>query len=365
MNIRMIPQDDNPAVFFNDTSPTEDAITPQVLSTVDPSTAKLKLIAYGNVSLAIIALGIMGNLINLMVLTRSNLRGVTFTYLTWLATSDLLVLSVAVFSMMRLHDSQPRNYAAALYYAHADLPLVNALMASSIFLVVAVTVDRYCAVCRPTRYREFHNARRARVVIPLVYVAAVFLYVPMIFRKRPVLVWDNLVNQTMYVSFENLSVSRHPAFKVYVMVREALVRIGPVLVVIVLNTIIILTFRNLIRKRKQLANGTVYDTKRLTRERRLVVLLVAIVVMFCVCMTPAAILRVLNNDDLESNYGFQVFRAVANDMEMANFAVNFYVYCLCSSDIRRTLMRLFRCSGASSQDGVFDLTSSVGVNTRL
>ncbi|CAN7993920.1 unnamed protein product [Ixodes hexagonus] len=359
------PEDDNQAIFFNYTLSTEYPTTPQVLSTVDPSTAKLKIIAYGNVSLVIITLGILGNLVNLAVLTRPNLKGVTFTYLTWLATSDLLVLAISVFSMMRLHDSQPRNYAAAFYSAHAELPLVNALMASNVFLVVAVTVDRYCAVCTPTRYSKFHNARRARLSIVLAYGAAALLYLPSIFRKRPVLVWDGVANRTMYVSFENLSVARHPAFRVYLIVREVLVRIGPVIIVLVLNTIIIFTFRNLTRKREQLSKGAVYYSKRLTRERRLVVLLGAIVVLFCVCMTPAAVLRVLNSDDLEVHYGFQVFRAIANDMEMANFAANFYLYCLCSSDIRDTLVRLFRCSKTPPNASVSDVTSSVGQNTRL
>lgn len=76
--------------------------------------------------------------------------------------------------------------------------------------------------------------------------------------------------------------------------------------------------------------------KRLTREKRLVVLLAAIVIMFCVCMTPAAVLAVFNSDDLEINYGFHVFRAIANNMKMANSAANFYVYSLFSSDIRST-----------------------------
>lgn len=37
----------------------------------------------------------------------------------------------------------------------------------------------------------------------------------------------------------------------------------------------------------------------------------------------------------------QIFRAIANNMEMLNFASNFYVYCLCSSEIRRTFFQLF------------------------
>lgn len=326
----------------------------------------LKFVAYGVVSFVIIALGIVGNLINLVVLTRPNLKGVTFVYLTWLATSDLLTLVVAVFSMLRLHGIQPRTYSAAFYFAHVEMPLVNALMASSVFIVIAVTVDRYWSVCLPTRYKEFHNSRRAKLAILSAYVAAALLYVPVAFQKSPVPVWDERANRTQYVPCDNVSVSRHLAFKIYLLVKEVLVRIGPVLVVAVLNTTIILTFRKLMRKRQQLMNNSNRDTGKFLEEQRLVILLAAIVIMFCVCMTPAAVLTVLIGDDKELNYGFQLFRAIANDMEMANFAMNFYVYCLCSSEIRGTFLRLIRF-GKPPPDVSFVLKakSHVDGSTRL
>lgn len=318
---------------------------------LDPGTVVLKLqidtlkfVAYGVVSFVIIGLGIIGNLINLVVLTRPNLKGVTFVYLTWLATSDLLTLVVAVLSMLRLHGIQPRSYPAAFYYAHVEMPLVNALMASSVFIVVAVTVDRYWSVCLPTRYREFHNARRAKLAIVTAYVAAALLYVPVAFQKSPVPLWDSELNRTQYVPCDNVFVSQHAAFKAYLLMKEVVVRIGPVLVVAVLNTTIILTFRRLMRKRKQLVTNGRSDTSKFQEEQRLVILLAAIVILFCVCMTPAAVLTVLISDDKELNYGFQLFRAIANDMEMSNFAMNFYVYCFCSSEIRETFLRLFRCA---------------------
>ena len=39
---------------------------------------------------------------------------------------------------------------------------------------------------------------------------------------------------------------------------------------------------------------------------------------------------------------FQVFRAVANNLELLNFALNFYIYCLCSAEIRRAFVSLFK-----------------------
>jgi len=78
----------------------------------------------------------------------------------------------------------------------------------------------------------------------------------------------------------------------------------------------------------------------------LVLVLISIVVLFVCCTTPAAILSILYSVKLNNNLGFQVFRALANNLELLNFALNFYIYCLCSAEIRRAFASLFlKCSG--------------------
>ena len=40
------------------------------------------------------------------------------------------------------------------------------------------------------------------------------------------------------------------------------------------------------------------------------------------------------------------FRAIANNLELLNFAMNFYIYCLCSAEIRRSILTMFKqCFG--------------------
>ena len=73
----------------------------------------------------------------------------------------------------------------------------------------------------------------------------------------------------------------------------------------------------------------------------LVIVLISIVVLFVCCTTPAAILSIIFTAKLQSNSGFQIFRAVANNLELLNFALNFYIYCLCSAEIRRAFVSLF------------------------
>ena len=76
-------------------------------------------------------------------------------------------------------------------------------------------------------------------------------------------------------------------------------------------------------------------------ERMLVVVLIAIVVLFVICTTPAAILSILFMKDssiFSRSLGYAIFRAMANNFELLGFALNFFVYCLCSADIRRAFV---------------------------
>lgn len=83
------------------------------------------------------------------------------------------------------------------------------------------------------------------------------------------------------------------------------------------------------------------EHRRLQEERRLLVLLIGIVVMFFICVTPAAILLILPVADEDFGLGLKLFRAVANLLELTNYALNFYVYVGCSSDFRTTFVSVF------------------------
>ena len=76
-------------------------------------------------------------------------------------------------------------------------------------------------------------------------------------------------------------------------------------------------------------------------ERMLVLVLISIVILFVCCTTPAALLSIMFSSSLNGDLGFQIFRAVSNNLELVNFALNFYIYCLCSAEIRRAFLLTF------------------------
>ena len=57
---------------------------------------QIKVVAYSVVAYVIVGVGLLGNLLSLVVLTRPNLKGVMYVYLLGLAVSNLCVLVTAV-----------------------------------------------------------------------------------------------------------------------------------------------------------------------------------------------------------------------------------------------------------------------------
>lgn len=389
----------------NDVEPDDGSIAQQL--------DNLRWVAYGIVAPIIIAVGVVGNVANLAVLSRPNLKSVTYVYLMWLAITDLLCQLFVIPSLVHLSgedfDEVTENYSSVVYHAHVELALINGLMAASVFIVVALTVDRYVSISKPTKFKKIHTFRRARWTIAAACVTAILLNMPMCFYKSVVEVQHG--NATYYCVLLNSKVVNHSAWHIYLWTKEILTRLGPALLLGVLNFVIIRRFLRLVKKRKQrlraakaayrptsttssavsclqdppsMTNSTIpvipgasnlssttattaaavasvvnvsYTASSSTgtgssfrEERRLVMLLGGIVVMFFVAMTPAAFVSLFNADELAQNFHFQLFRAFANDMEFLNYAMNFYVYCLCSSEIRRTFVQLLCCRKGIPQE---------------
>ncbi|CAL4074532.1 unnamed protein product, partial [Meganyctiphanes norvegica] len=98
--------------------------------------------------------------------------------------------------------------------------------------------------------------------------------------------------------------------------------------------------------------------KQYAEESRLLFLLGGTSTLFFVCMTPMIVLSVTIHWANKTSFLFQIFRATANVMEVTNFAVTFYIYCLFSKDFRETFLRTVRNAKENSV-GAASLLGSV------
>ena len=97
------------------------------------------------------------------------------------------------------------------------------------------------------------------------------------------------------------------------------------------------------RRQKMFSRLTNREQTTSSRDDTLLYILGGIVVMFFICNIPAAINLLFINETVKKRLDYQIFRAVANLLEITNHAAQFYIFCACSTDYRATFLLKFPC----------------------
>lgn len=153
---------------------------------------KVQWIAYRIIAPLLLTAGVFGNVLTLVALSSSSLRGVTYVYLTGIAIADTGVVifwmpignrPVIQLTYRSLPHVVRRNvtaarlgygvngyYLSAIYQAHVELVAANTFMAASIFIMACLTVDRYLSVFLPGRLRGGYIRRNSHAAIVVSFV---------------------------------------------------------------------------------------------------------------------------------------------------------------------------------------------------
>ncbi|XP_049780407.1 probable G-protein coupled receptor AH9.1 [Schistocerca cancellata] len=264
------------------------------------------------------------------------------------AASLLAILFAIPFGLrVRVHREAGRwaSLPQAFYHAHLELFLGNACLGVGVMMLLALTVERYVSVCRPGRARALSGPPRLPVVlIPLLTFAA---YMPTAFRWRLSACSDPSTGGLLYRRVANHLLEGSLLYDVYKVALELVFKVCPTLLLAALNLRIMLVYRRSCERRRRMtlcrsASSDHDDTRHFAEERRLVLLLGSTSILFLVCVSPMVILNVTLSQGNLSRFPYQVFRAVANLLEVTNYSLTFYIYCLFSEDFRATLLRTLR-----------------------
>lgn len=233
-----------------------------------------------------------------------------------------------------------------------------------------IFIGRYTSVCLPGQFTKIHTPLRAKLAVAVSFFLALIVSLPLCVLKYVVIhPEDNKPSSgCRFEFFENKNVTAHPLWTAYVWLGETLVRFLPALILSILNMLIMIKFRGVVKTRIQMQQNhrtvtpqiSVRADRHLEQERKLLTLLLSIIVLFFITNIPSAILSIIYDQELEPYHSFQVFRAVANLLEMSNFALNFCMYFLCSKEFRKMLFKALSHLRLSS---FFSFTSTNGSNS--
>ncbi|KYN36045.1 hypothetical protein ALC56_09582 [Trachymyrmex septentrionalis] len=405
----------------------------------DPRTPTLRRVSYGIVLPTICCLGIIGNILNLVVLTRRNMRGTAYVYMRE-SGEDILPLLLeeksnnnevfdgrvqprfharygelsSVASVSETEDSavfaapstsgridmrdvctshedrrayrrlKARGYSAAallailfcipfalrvlihkeaggwsswiqaFYHAHLELFLGNGCLGVGVMMLLALTVERYVSVCHPGQHtRPFCGPPHLTVV--LIPLATFLVYLPSIFRGEITTCLLAPDGPLIYQRRDNQTFLNSWYYQVYKVVLEVVYKVAPTILLAGFNLRIMIVYRRSCERRRRMTlSRTVSsdeDPRTFAEERRLMLLLGSTSILFLICVSPMVILNVTLSESNLNNYAYQVFRALANLLEVINYSITFYIYCLFSEDFRNTLIRTLQWPWVKSEQG--------------
>ncbi|KAK7481328.1 hypothetical protein BaRGS_00027408, partial [Batillaria attramentaria] len=139
---------------------------------------KLNFYMNGVLTAIVTGLGLVGNALAVMVLTRRTMHTSTNCFLTALAIWDSVVLLHSLL-LMSLGEIVPGFFTHALPYVIVYLyPVALVAQTATVWLTVSFTVERYIAVCHPLKAASMCTIQRARIVIVIISVISVLYNMP-------------------------------------------------------------------------------------------------------------------------------------------------------------------------------------------
>ncbi|CAL8113519.1 unnamed protein product [Orchesella dallaii] len=306
----------------------------------------VKYLTYGILWPTICGLGIIGNILNLIVLNQPNMKGTAYIYMRGYSSAALMAITVAIpFANRVLHNNEVgpwTNMYQAFFHTYLELYLGNSCLGIGVMMLVALTMERFVAVCHPEKSRALQGSRKAYIIIASIPICTFLTYSPHLFLST----LSQCVTEqgaTMYQKRANLQFTTSISFIVYRWFLALVFRLIPTILLAYLNLRIIIAYRRTCARRRIMTGKTSRDeNKKFAEESRIMLLLGSTSVLFFVCVTPMVILSVMISEKLLKSFSFQVFRATANLLEVTNYSLTFYIYCLFSREFRNTFLGLLR-----------------------
>ena len=309
-------------------------------SLINPGAPKVgKAVAYS----LILVVSLVGNsLIVLIVYKTPTLRKPINMLIANMAMSDLLYpIFLFPVRLTELHVGSwliGSTLGQVLCKIHAFLADISTLV--SIQSLVLISVDRYAAVAVPLRSPLFSH-KVCRCLIVGTWVLAAAFHWPNLFNfnlvkdqeeKRCMNQWEVIFGGTSAFGIYVLSVS---IFAFYI----------PFVVLVILYSIILIKLKKQAHPGEQSARA---EEQRTRRNRNVLKMTVAIVVVFFICWIPFSIKLVTSYFVPQTTLDckFLVSLDVALFMAYTNCAINPIICLTFSSNYRQALRRLVNCCGA-------------------
>ena len=302
--------------------------------------------------------GVVGNVMNLAVLTRRRLNSTldrlerSSNYgLFALAVSDLLICLVVIphgFFMDTSHLVEEDQWFI-LYYKVYGVAFINLFIMVSMWQVVSMAVHRYMVVAYPLQVRVMLSKKQTFLSIAIVYTVSVILSSPHFIILKIDYCYHGFESIKHYELRPLLSFAHY--LQVYVQwVWPVLAVFIPAIILLVCNCHLVNDLRHIMRSRKEIISQSQYSMTSIGSTMpsnqvpspstivTLTLVMVVLVVMFFVA--PVEVIRYINPYELWGEAGHEIALTL-NLLQAVGFASNFILYFAVNSRFRQTIREMF------------------------
>lgn len=352
----------------------------------------------------IASVGIVLNGLSLVALVRScydckMMRQKTTTlqtYLCVLAVSNLCIMALYLpfLDDPTLHDQVDPQWTRGqvIYHCFVQVPLLNAAMAFSIYIMISMSVERFICVYRPQLFRRVHSGGVACAALVASFIVAVACQVPFLFKCQVRCANDTDYERCYWI--EDAGVTSAASWIALSWMSTIVARLGPCIVLTVLNVSIIVRLKKIVLKRQRMTNCPCTVTEAVTAaaaatattsagnadrfasspldgvsaerfasapldgasaakheqhdadEMSVYLILSVMIVFFVLCLIPSACALMAYRETFLNDYSVQMFRITANALELSNYAVILLLCSLSSHQIRKQFSIILTCNHA-------------------
>lgn len=317
---------------------------------------RVEELLFTRVVVVICALGVAGNVGNLLVLVpqgrrcaKGRIERSVYWGLVSLAVSDLFFCLTVIPKAFTERDPFVSRPDFSLAYAVYGDGLINVFVMASTWLTVAMAVGRYLAVCHPFRARQVIGTTLTKRAVFAVYATCFACNAPrfFVYRAASIVCGQPPVEEEFHFRWPGyVNVRRNPTVEtVYMWSYFAVGVFLPCVLLSVSNAFLIralhgadAALRSSPRRRSSDSTGDQY--------RPITVTLVALVAMYVILVSPAEIVIFMRHRFVAGDvtYGdtYDLVAAVGNTLQAVNFSLNFVLYYVINAHFRRALSELVR-----------------------
>lgn len=302
----------------------------------------------------LLVLGFIGNVLSFFILRHKTMtRQSTTLFLAVLSIADSLVLLVGLLRKWVGEISGIDIQSESMALCKLITVFAYCISHYSVWLIVAVTIERYIVVCRPLQAPRYCKQTRARKVVLLMVIVFFvcnihFLWTVELTEKQQdgkIVVMCEAA--PMFVTFID---------RIWPWIDLVLYSLVPLVILLFFNTIIIKQVVKATVGRDILQNGPLMkvDNRRSSKGAniKLTIMLLTISFTFLATTVPMNVVMIFTvmwnkNEDPDQFAKLLLIRTISELLMYLNHSINFFLYCATGQKFRTIVVRMI-CGRSTS-----------------